>query len=312
MGARRLEPEAAQQHVRSTPRAARSSGRATTKNQRTGVETKSAIRSAWLSAMPFGTSSPITTCRYVTTSSARITARNDAITASKRVREHLLAEGADRQRADRHGELHRRDEPRRVLRDAQDGAGALVALVLELHDPGAPRRDEAVLGRDEERRSEAAGPSRASISSSEGHTTSAPLSGARVLGGRSSSKRISRPSIATRLVDTNVCSMIGGMRTEYREEPCKVALNHVKGMPFDWSLNPYMGCVHRCTFCYVRAFELRADRPADERYGTLDPRQGEHRRACCARSSPGDRGTAARSRSAPRPTRTSPPKGATG
>src|SRR5579862_239810 len=39
-------------------------------------------------------------------------------------------------------------------------------------------------------------------------------------------------------------------------------------MPFDWSLNPYMGCVHRCTFCYVRAFEQRADRPSDERYGT--------------------------------------------
>jgi DNA repair photolyase len=58
------------------------------------------------------------------------------------------------------------------------------------------------------------------------------------------------------------------MRVEYREEPCKVALNRVKGMPFGWSLNPYMGCVHRCTFCYVRAFELRADRPADERYGT--------------------------------------------
>jgi DNA repair photolyase len=28
-----------------------------------------------------------------------------------------------------------------------------------------------------------------------------------------------------------------------------------------------MGCVHRCTFCYVRAFEQRADRPADDRYG---------------------------------------------
>jgi DNA repair photolyase len=38
-------------------------------------------------------------------------------------------------------------------------------------------------------------------------------------------------------------------------------------MPFAWSLNPYMGCVHRCTFCYVRAFERRADRPSDERYG---------------------------------------------
>jgi len=58
------------------------------------------------------------------------------------------------------------------------------------------------------------------------------------------------------------------LRVEYREEPCKVALNRVKGMSFGWSLNPYMGCVHRCTFCYVRAFELRADRPYDERYGT--------------------------------------------
>jgi DNA repair photolyase len=57
------------------------------------------------------------------------------------------------------------------------------------------------------------------------------------------------------------------MRVEYREEPCRSALNRVQGMPFEWSLNPYMGCAHRCTFCYVRAFELRADRPADERYG---------------------------------------------
>jgi DNA repair photolyase len=60
----------------------------------------------------------------------------------------------------------------------------------------------------------------------------------------------------------------GGVRIEYREEPCRGALNRVKGgMPFNWSLNPYMGCVHRCTFCYVRAYELRADRPSDERYG---------------------------------------------
>jgi DNA repair photolyase len=57
------------------------------------------------------------------------------------------------------------------------------------------------------------------------------------------------------------------MRVEYREEPCKVAINRVRGMPFTWSLNPYMGCAHRCTFCYVRAFELRADRPPDDRYG---------------------------------------------
>ena len=57
------------------------------------------------------------------------------------------------------------------------------------------------------------------------------------------------------------------MSVEYREEPCRSALNRVRGMPFTWSLNPYMGCVHRCTFCYVRAFEKRADRPSDDRYG---------------------------------------------
>jgi DNA repair photolyase len=58
------------------------------------------------------------------------------------------------------------------------------------------------------------------------------------------------------------------VRAEYREEPCRNALNRVRGMPFAWSLNPYMGCAHRCTFCYVRAFEARADRPFDDRYGS--------------------------------------------
>lgn len=58
------------------------------------------------------------------------------------------------------------------------------------------------------------------------------------------------------------------MKAEYREEPCRSALNRVRGMSFKWSLNPYMGCVHQCTFCYVRAFEKRADRPFDDRYGS--------------------------------------------
>jgi DNA repair photolyase len=59
-----------------------------------------------------------------------------------------------------------------------------------------------------------------------------------------------------------------GVRVDYRIEPCRTALNRVSGMPFNWSLNPYMGCAHRCTFCYVRAFERRADRPSGEAYGT--------------------------------------------
>ena len=54
---------------------------------------------------------------------------------------------------------------------------------------------------------------------------------------------------------------------EFEEIQCKSALNPVKGMGFNWSLNPYTGCEHRCAFCYVRAYELRADRPHDDRYG---------------------------------------------
>ncbi|MFL5715497.1 MAG: radical SAM protein, partial [Chloroflexota bacterium] len=58
------------------------------------------------------------------------------------------------------------------------------------------------------------------------------------------------------------------MRPEYRHEPCRTALTRVRKMPFKWSLNPYMGCVHQCTVCFVRAFEKLADRPSDARYGT--------------------------------------------
>ncbi|MCW2922368.1 MAG: radical protein [Thermoleophilia bacterium] len=57
-------------------------------------------------------------------------------------------------------------------------------------------------------------------------------------------------------------------RVEYLEQPARSALTKVERMPFKWSLNPYTGCVHRCTFCYVRGFERRAGRPSDHRYGT--------------------------------------------
>mgnify|MGYP000515866629 CR=1 FL=1 len=59
------------------------------------------------------------------------------------------------------------------------------------------------------------------------------------------------------------------MAADYREEPCKAALHHARiaRMGKLWTLNPYTGCVHRCTFCYVRGFERRAERPSDERYG---------------------------------------------
>ena len=55
-------------------------------------------------------------------------------------------------------------------------------------------------------------------------------------------------------------------------------------MPFKWSLNPYMGCVHRCTFCYVRHFEQRADRPSDDALRALDPGEDERRRGSAPRA----------------------------
>jgi len=32
----------------------------------------------------------------------------------------------------------------------------------------------------------------------------------------------------------------------YQEVSCRSALNRVKGMPFEWTLNPYRGCTHGC------------------------------------------------------------------
>lgn len=43
----------------------------------------------------------------------------------------------------------------------------------------------------------------------------------------------------------------------YREVEVKTALNAVKGMPFDWSLNPTSGCAHSCAYCFARAYHAR-------------------------------------------------------
>src|SRR5581483_344959 len=108
-------------------------------------------------------------------------------------------------------ELHRGDEARRVAGDPQDEPGAPVALVLELHDPRAPGGDEPVLGRHEERVQQDQ-PEKGKKLEREGHLA-APLAGARVLGGRSSSTRISRRSIpGPSAKRTPVLSSRGGRR----------------------------------------------------------------------------------------------------
>ncbi len=43
------------------------------------------------------------------------------------------------------------------------------------------------------------------------------------------------------------------------EIEARSAINAVQGMPFKWSLNPYKGCGHACSYCYARAYHSYLD-----------------------------------------------------
>jgi DNA repair photolyase len=43
----------------------------------------------------------------------------------------------------------------------------------------------------------------------------------------------------------------------YVETQARSALNRVQGMPFDWSLNPFVSCAHKCRYCFARAYHAR-------------------------------------------------------
>ena len=55
----------------------------------------------------------------------------------------------------------------------------------------------------------------------------------------------------------------------YQEVRCRSALNPVKGMPFDWTLNPYRGCTHGCHYCYARRYHTQFELGADDEFASV-------------------------------------------
>jgi DNA repair photolyase len=55
----------------------------------------------------------------------------------------------------------------------------------------------------------------------------------------------------------------------YQEIHCRSALNQVKGMPFEWTLNPYRGCTHGCHYCYARRYQTQFELGADDEFASI-------------------------------------------
>jgi DNA repair photolyase len=55
----------------------------------------------------------------------------------------------------------------------------------------------------------------------------------------------------------------------YQEVQCRSALNRVKGMPFEWTLNPYRGCTHACHYCFARRYHAQFELDADDQFASV-------------------------------------------
>ena len=55
----------------------------------------------------------------------------------------------------------------------------------------------------------------------------------------------------------------------YQEVTCRSALNAVKGMPFEWTLNPYRGCTHGCHYCYARRYHSQFELDAGDQFASV-------------------------------------------
>jgi DNA repair photolyase len=55
----------------------------------------------------------------------------------------------------------------------------------------------------------------------------------------------------------------------YQEITCRSALNSVRGMPFNWTLNTYRGCTHGCHYCFARRYHVQFEMNADDEFASV-------------------------------------------
>lgn len=55
----------------------------------------------------------------------------------------------------------------------------------------------------------------------------------------------------------------------YQEITCRSALNPVRGMPFNWTLNPYRGCTHACHYCFARRYQTQFELGPDDHFSSF-------------------------------------------
>ena len=55
----------------------------------------------------------------------------------------------------------------------------------------------------------------------------------------------------------------------YQEVTCRSALNSCKGMPFNWTLNPYRGCTHGCHYCFARRYHMQFELDSSDQFSSV-------------------------------------------
>jgi DNA repair photolyase len=56
---------------------------------------------------------------------------------------------------------------------------------------------------------------------------------------------------------------------QYQEVTCRSALNPVKGMPFNWTLNVYRGCTHGCHYCFARRYQTQFELGPGDHFSSI-------------------------------------------